>query len=151
MELTEYFSAEKAYQEALCRLLSGCEWSAGPYLARLLRENTFAQTMGPNGRIYFLWERGQVAAYAALTEKDCIDDPALHPWIGFVYTAPPFRGRRYSGRLIAQALSEARARNEKRVYLATDQVGLYEKYGFAYLESRRDVWNEESRIYAATL
>jgi len=35
----------------------------------------------------------------------------------------------------------------QRVYLATDHIGLYEKYGFEYFENRVSVYGEDSRVY----
>ena len=43
--------------------------------------------------------------------------------------------------------SKAKKDGYKTVYIATDHIGLYEKYGFSYSESRTDIYNEESRIY----
>ena len=39
----------------------------------------------------------------------------------------------------------------KSLVKATDHIELYEKYGFSYIESRMDVYNEMSRIYCRKL
>lgn len=46
---------------------------------------------------------------------------------------------------------EAKSENHSIVYLATDHLGLYEKYGYIYLETRKDYWDEETRIYYKNL
>ena len=62
-------------------------------------------------------------------------------------TFPEYRGRRLMGTLISHAISEAKKQGAEKIYICTDHVGLYEKYGFTYMESRPDVWGEISRIY----
>lgn len=42
---------------------------------------------------------------------------------------------------------EAKSENNSIVYLGTDHTELYEKYGYTYLETRKDYWNDEARIY----
>ena len=71
----------------------------------------------------------------------------MFPWIGFVFTSPEYRGHRYSEIVINAACNEATKFGCKRVYLATDHIGFYEKYGFTYVENRIDIYNEDSRIY----
>lgn len=34
----------------------------------------------------------------------------------------------------------------ENLYVSTDHVGLYEKYGFSFLEEADTVWGEKSRI-----
>ncbi len=71
----------------------------------------------------------------------------MYPWIGYVYTYPNFRGHRYSQYLIDYLLKVAKTKGYTSVYLATEHKGLYEKYGFLYLENRIDIWGDENGIY----
>lgn len=125
--------------------LKDCEWDAGKFLYSLIQENK-RNVLGWN-HVYVLLDEQKVISFCTLSQKDCIDDDALIPWIGFVYTQEEYRGHRYSQKVIDAALEEAKKLGYTRVYLATDHIGFYEKYGFIYLESRIDIYNEESRIY----
>ncbi|SHK01102.1 Acetyltransferase (GNAT) family protein [Hathewaya proteolytica DSM 3090] len=146
MDIVEFFDSEE--KERLLQVLEQCPWSAGKFLARNIQNGTIEENLGPNSKIFFLMNKEkEVMAFLTLTQKDCIEDPKLFPWIGFVYTSENFRGNRYSQVLIKHAISVAKAEGFHKVYLATDHVGLYEKYGFVYMENRMDVWNEDSRIY----
>lgn len=122
-----------------------CEWGAGKFLYSLIEENK-RDILGWN-HIYTLVEDQKVISFCTLSQKDCIEDDTLVPWIGFVYTIEEHRGYRYSKEVIDAALLQAKKLGYKKVYLATDHIGLYEKYGFKYQESRIDIYNEESRIY----
>lgn len=123
-----------------------CEWSAAKFLADLLEEEKFHELLG-EGCLLLMTDGENLVSFCTLTKKDCVDDESMFPWIGFVFTSPEYRGHRYSGELIAFACNEAKKQDYDKVYLATDHIGLYEKYGFTYMESRMDIYNEESRIY----
>jgi predicted GNAT family N-acyltransferase len=138
-------------QAAVRAYLSACEWRAANYLAEQIQNGKCEETMGENPRIFFLMDGEDVVSFATLTRQDAVDDPALFPWIGFVYTDCRRRGRRYSERVIDHALSVARDEGYRQVYLETDAIGLYEKYGFVYLGQRMDRWGEDSRIYRYSL
>ncbi|MCM1579407.1 MAG: GNAT family N-acetyltransferase, partial [Ruminococcus sp.] len=83
-------------------------------------------------------EGDSLVSFASFAERDSIEDDSLSPWIGFVCTFPQYRGHRYMGRLIGHCEKIAAEHGVKAVYICTDHVGLYEKYGFSYTESRND-------------
>ena len=60
----------------------------------------------------------------------------LTPWIGFVFTEPVYRGHRYAGQLLTHAEKCAHKLGYSKIYICTDHVGLYEKYGYLYQENR---------------
>jgi len=130
--------------------IRACDWSAAKFLANLLEQDKFHEVLG-EGNLFLMVEEENVVAFCTLTRKDCIDDDSLFPWIGFVFTSQEYRGQRYSGVVIDYACNKAKEQGFDTVYLATDHIGLYEKYGFSYIESRMDVYNEMSRIYCRKL
>ena len=143
MKIFDYFSGKEA--EWIDKIRT-CDWSAAKFLADLLEQNKFHETLG-GGSLFIMSDGEKLVSFCTLTEKDCIEDDSLFPWIGFVFTVPEYRGNRYSGELIAHACAEAEKQGCDGVYIATDHIGLYEKYGFKYVESRTDIYNEESRVY----
>ena len=126
--------------------IRACDWRAAKFLADLLEQNKFHNVLG-NGSLFIMVDGEKLVSFCTLTQRDCIKDDDMYPWVGFVYTAPDYRGKRYSGEVIEAACQRALGQDFDKVYLATDHVGLYEKYGFTYLESRTDIYGEESRIY----
>lgn len=145
MQIIEYFQCVE--KEKWIAEIENCDWSAAKFLSRLLKENKFESTLGGEGKIFLMVDGEEIVSFATLTHQDCIEDETLFPWIGFVYTAPPYRGCGYCGKVIEHACEEARNDGHNTVYLATDHIGLYEKYGFVYMENRQDVWGEDDRIY----
>ena len=148
MQILDYFQADN--QPHWLSAIADNEWRAAKYLARRLENGEFHQEFG-KGTVYLLTEGEKLISFLLLAERDCIDAPEYAPWIGFVHTAPAYRGYRHIGKLIDHACGVAKAHGAARVYLATDSVGLYEKYGFTYLEIRVDHDGEDSRVYIRDL
>lgn len=143
MKIIDYFRDER--QTHWLGQIAQCEWRAAHYLAQLLAERRFHQTLG-RGTLYLLTDGDLLVSFLTLTERDCIDDAALTPWIGFVYTAPEYRGRRCAGKLIDHAMRTVGDNGVEQAYLCTDHEGLYEKYGFSYIENRVSIYGEDSRV-----
>lgn len=144
MQIIDYFmdARQAHWQSELAR----CEWRAAQFLLQLLREGAFHRTLG-TGTLYLLAEGDRLVSFLTLAHRDCVDADSLWPWIGFVHTAPEFRGHRYVGRLIEHAMRKAGMHGAQQVYICTDHVGLYEKYGFEYLTNRVSIYGEDSRVY----
>ena len=149
MEITEYFGCGR--KERLLLELGKCEWEAGKLLYDLLKSGTAETFLGENPRIFMLTEGDRLVSFCTLARKDDIPDCELSPWIGFVYTFPEYRGHRFVGRLIAHAENTAREEGFGRVFISTGHTGLYEKYGYAFHEIRKDINGCDSRIYEKVL
>lgn len=72
MYLTSYFTSPN--QPQLLAQLRACEWGAAKFLTELLEKGQFHHTLGA-GDCYFLMQGDQIAAFATLTERDCVDAP----------------------------------------------------------------------------
>lgn len=130
--------------------IRNCDWTAAKLLADLLEQDRFHRVLG-EGSLFIISDGENLVSFGTLTQKDCILDDGLFPWIGFVFTVPEYRGCRYSGELIDFACDEAKKQGYDKVYIATDHIGLYEKYGFEYLENHIDIYGTDSRIYCRNL
>ena len=144
MRIIDYFKDDR--QEHWLGQIAQYEWRAARFLGQLLAEGSFHSTLG-QGTLYLLVDGEKLVSFLTLAERDCIDEPAWTPWIGFVHTSPEYRGRRCAGKLIDHAVCMAGQHGAEQVYICTDHMGLYEKYGFSYLENRVSVYGEDSRVY----
>ena len=145
MEIIEYFESEN--KQKWTEEIRKMDWGAAKFLAELLTENRFANVLGEGGKLYLMIDGDKLVSFITLTHQDCIADESLFPWLGFLFTVPEYRGHRYSEKIIEHAVSEAQKQGYDKIYLGTDHVGLYEKYGFSYTETRMDVWGGDCRIY----
>lgn len=149
MKILEYFEAQDP--EHWLQAIKSCSWGAAKFLAKLLEEGRFHALLGSDGKLFLLTHGEELVSFATLTAQDCVDDKTMTPWIGFVHTAPEYRGSRRAGLVIDHACAQAAKQGAKQVYIATDHMGVYEKYGFAYVENRVDIYGEDSRIYVRAL
>lgn len=143
MQIIDYFKAEN--QAHWLAQIASYEWRAAKHLAGLLEKGEFHLKVG-EGTLYLLTDGDKLVSFVSLARCDYLDAP-YGPWIGFVYTAQEYRGHRYVGKLIDHACRIAGEHGVQRVYINTDHVGLYEKYGFTYVENRANAFGEDSRIY----
>jgi len=51
------------------------------------------------------------------------------------------------GQLLNHVCGEAKKDGARRVYCSTNEEGLYEKYGFTFMEMTRNKHGKDSRIY----
>ena len=126
--------------EPLARYAEKCSWQAGPFLAKQMRANTFTD-----------WERvlvalddnAHIAGYCTLAKTDCIPNVPYTPYIGFMFVGEQYRGHRLSEKLIRFALQYAKELGFEEVYLVSDHVNLYEKYGFVKIDEKPPSWNPD--------
>ena len=147
MEIIEYFTEDEPDQAHWRDEIQRGDWRAAQFLHSLLEKNRLRALCGPRTRLLLAVKGEALAGFCTLAEKDDIPDTELAPWIGFVYTVPERRGNRLSGRLIEYACALAKADGFDRAYISTNEIGLYEKYGFAFLKTMKDTWGEDTRVY----
>ena len=58
----------------------------------------------------------------------------LTPWYATMYVKEEYRGLGYAKIMNEAILKEAKKRSIKKIYLKTDLINYYEKFGFTYLE-----------------
>ena len=154
MQIINYFDYyDKTSIISQLEILQG-EWRAIGFLLSLLKEESFHEKLG-NGFLYILLDEDKitngkptVASFATFCDKDEVISE-FRPWIGFVFTAPAYRGRRLAGKIIEHCMKVAETAypESEYVYVSTDEEGLYEKYGFDFFEKMKTGWGEESRVY----
>lgn len=149
MKIINYFEADNKAQ--LIDKIEACDWGAAKFLVSLLREDRFFEMLGGEGDLFIMLEGEELLAFLTLTRQDVIRDESMYPWVGFVFTAPQHRGNRYSEKLMKHAEKVAESKGFDKVYVATDHVGLYEKYGYVYQENRIGYWGDDSRVLVKSL
>ncbi|MDR0906464.1 MAG: GNAT family N-acetyltransferase [Oscillospiraceae bacterium] len=91
-------------------------------------------------------ETGEIVGGFGLITNDFNSRQDLWPWIAAVHIEEAERGRALGGFMLEHAVKEAKSLGFGKVYLATDQVGYYEKYGFSHIGSVYGL-DGESRLY----
>ena len=81
--------------------------------------------------------------FISLFKNDCQEKPLLTPWYATMYIKESYRHKGYSKLLNKALLNEAKLLGYNKVYLKTNLVNYYEKFGATYLETL----NNGERLY----
>ena len=72
--------------------------------------------------------------------------PDIYPWLANVYIDEKYRGKGYGRELLESVFDNAKENiNFGEIFLYTKHIGLYEKFGWAFLEEV-DTFKKEQRI-----
>ena len=97
---------------------------------------------------YLCMDGDRIVAGLGVVGNDFHDRKDLSPNICAVYTEEAYRGRGIAGRLLDLAVEDLRSKGITPVYLVTNHVGFYERYGWEFLcMVQSDSEPEKSRMY----
>ncbi len=82
---------------------------------------------------YLCMDGDQIAAGMGVIENDFHDRKDLKPNVCAVYTEEEYRGKGIAGKLLNMTVEELRSKGISPVYLVSDHIGFYEKYGWEFL------------------
>ena len=136
-----------ARQELWLEEIKRSDWGAGAFLHELLSSDTFFDAVGEGSKVLLLTDGDELISYCTYARWDDIQPTELSPWMGFIYTFPEHRGHRYAGRLFEEVERLAPKEDVPAVYISTNHVGLYEKYGCEFLTMMDDMDGNPSRVY----
>lgn len=145
MQIISFYKSEN--QSHWLEEIKKCEWSAGKLLYDLINENKFFELTGRSSEVLLLADEDKLISFCTFAQKDEIDSEEFSPWVGFVYTYPEYRGHRYFGKLLQKAETLAKEQGKTKIYISTDHIGLYEKYGFKYLKDMKSIYGGYARVY----
>ncbi|MCR5206687.1 MAG: GNAT family N-acetyltransferase, partial [Lachnospiraceae bacterium] len=123
------------------------DWRAAGFLYELLSKGTFFDAAGEKSKVLLLMDGDELVSFCTYAEKDDIQATELTPWMGFVYTFPKHRGHHYVGLLMEEIERLAIKDGVSEVYISTNEIGLYEKYGCEFKAEMEDMSGEPSRVY----
>ena len=145
MEVISFYDSGR--QEHWLEEIKRSDWGAGAFLHELLSKGKFFEAVGEGSRVLLLTNGDELISYCTYARWDDIQPTELTPWVGFIYTFPEHRGHRHAGLLFQEIERLAREDQVPEVYISTNHVGLYEKYGCDFLTMMKDMDGNPSRVY----
>ena len=136
-------TSESPLWQGTIRYAASCSWKAGPYLAKAMQENRFADWE----RVFVAVNNEEITGYCTFVKKDCIPDVDYYPFIGFVFVDEVYRGARLSQRLINAVIEYARELSFNNIYITSGEKGLYEKYGFSKIDEKVDSFGNWEQVF----
>lgn len=90
----------------------------------------------------------EIVAGLGVIENDFHDRKDLAPNVCAVYTEEKYRSRGLAGKLLDYVVADCKEKGISPLYLLTDHIGFYERYGWEFLcLAQGDGEPEMSRIY----
>jgi len=96
---------------------------------------------------YLLLDGDKIIGCAGLITNDFISRMDLMPWLCALYIEPDYRGHAYGSLLINHIRADAAQKGFHKLYLCSDHVGFYEKYGFSRIGTGYHPWGETSGVF----
>jgi len=91
-----------------------------------------------------LLDKDNLVGFISLFPTDGEERKDLTPWYATMYVKKEYRGKGYSKILNDALLNYAKEKGYQKIYLKTDLINYYEKFGAIYLE---DLKNGEKLYY----
>lgn len=85
--------------------------------------------------IFGIEEDNELVGFISLFKTDGEERRDLTPWYATMYVKEKFRGKGYSKLLNTIILNEAQRLGYKKVYLKSNLINYYEKFGANYIET----------------
>ena len=82
---------------------------------------------------YLCLNREQIIGGLGVIENDFHNRKDLSPNVCAVYTEEAFRGQGIAGRLLTMVVDDMASKGISPLYLVTDHIGFYERYGWQFL------------------
>ena len=104
-----------------------------------------------NGKTKLGWficlDKNKIAGGLGVIENDFHERKDLSPNICAVYVEEAYRNNGIAGILLNKAVEDLKANNISPVYIITDHIGFYERYGFKFLAMTKCDDGVVSKIY----
>ena len=127
------------------------KWPSAPKIVYEDSINHCINSPSPLPQWYLLEKDGELIGCAGLVTNDFVSRMDLWPWLCALYIEEKHRGNSYAALLLEKVKEDSVKLGFDSLYLTTDHIGYYERYGFEYIGQGYHPWNEESRIYQISL
>lgn len=93
---------------------------------------------------FILLDEDQLIGFISIFSEDGEERKDLSPWYATMFVKEEYRGRGYSRILNDAILKEAQNRGFKKIYLKSDLINYYEKFGAKFMDTLK---NNEKLYY----
>lgn len=143
IEIFDYYEQDDNFKKILLEQINEPIWPGAKHLYDNVKNNS------DHGRLFIMYDKDKnhIISFGTLHDFDEIKSDELKPWIGSIYTFRPYRGNRFSEKLIKYILNVAKQDGNEFVYLSSDNEGMYEKFGFELYDMMTTVRDNETQVF----
>lgn len=146
MESIEVLRIERdsSYWKKLIEFAENCSWEAGKHLADIMRNNEFKEWES----VFAALANSEIVGFCTFLKTDYYPENRYSPWISTIFVSESFRGRRVSQKMIESVMKYAKKVGFSKVFIPSDIIGLYEKYGFVKIDELLNYGGDVDNIFA---
>lgn len=126
---------------AAANKIYNADWAAAKYLAKSMIGDEFNDWEG----IVIAETTDRIIGFCSFVRKDIVD-LTYSPYIAIVYVDPTFRGNGISKELVGIAEKQLLKVGFQSIYIVTQHVGLYEKWGYSQIDEAEDKFGRSMRV-----
>ena len=121
-----------------------CSWQpTGEYLSKKMKNHEFSDWE----RVFVAIKNDHIVGFCTLSKTSSVFCDLPVPILGFVFVGESYRGNQISRQLCLSAIEYAKTVGFDQVYLYSDLVNFYEKYGFVKIDEKEAPWGVKQSIY----
>ncbi len=90
----------------------------------------------------------EIIGFCTFLKTDYYPENRYSPWISTIFVDEKYRGMRISERMINKVIEYAKEQNFLKVYIPSDMIGIYEKYGFQKIDELQNYDGDIDNIFA---
>lgn len=143
IEIFDYYEQDENLKKILLEQINEPLWKGARHLYENVSNNS------EHGKLFIMYDkdRNHIISFGTLHDFDEIKSDTLKPWIGSIYTFRPYRGNRFSEKLIKYILNIAKQEGNEFVYLSSDNQEMYEKFGFDLHSMMTTIRGNETQVF----
>lgn len=93
----------------------------------------------------------QINGFGAIVEQDYLPLPKLSPWISSIWVDPDHRGEHLSGKIVAFLEDAIRMLGAPKAHILTQHKGLYERFGYTFIQEMPEPMHQHDYLYLKEL
>lgn len=133
---------------ALLEFVKGFSWEeVKEHTVRVIENWEFEEWETP----FVAVANGCIVGMVTIMKTDYYPLPEIYPWVSTLFVSEEFRGHRISERLIDYANEYAKRIGFDNTYIPSEHIGLYEKYGYTYVNDIINYGGDTDRLYTKRL
>lgn len=142
-ETLHYIRPHSDYPEYLVDQIAAVDWRAGEHLANRIRQHD----LDTNDVVVVMADdNNKLVGFVGLTERDIVDDVDFGSFLSTMYIVPEHRGKGFSFQLTSCILEIAKKQGRDKLYIVTQQEGLYEHHDFQQISEATDRFGRPMRV-----
>ena len=120
-----------------------CPWIVGRHLADMMKRNAFTEWES----VFAAVSEDRVIGFCTFLKTDYYPKNRYSPWISSIFVDESYRGNRISKKMIETVISYAKEQGFSKVFIPSDMIGFYEKYGFIKIDEMQNFSGDIDNIF----